>query len=309
MDKTQILNVLKNIYKPARFPRDIDFFSEDDTLYIKLLFKALTDNMQTDCAAFEGWAIVLKTHLHFNKVVLDWEDPDIVSIPEKTILHRRNGKEYTRYDRNIASQHYRRFCYRVQKFAELYDWFIPCRSVNFSYDNLLLNYPTQGASKKAEKEEARLERLYIEKHSAEFSGKMDHQFPLTIFLGSVTSDNQITSGSTLDIWSIRDNHLSIYELKKHTGNDKVGIITEILYYVCVLDDLFKHKVNYDAGAAKCSYRTFNEIYSLYNNSDKVSISGYLLCDRTHPLINDKVLNLMSDNANKLNFEYKKLDVQ
>ncbi|MCQ2329696.1 MAG: hypothetical protein MJZ93_03970 [Paludibacteraceae bacterium] len=309
MDKTQILNALKNVYKLARFPRNIDFFSEDNILHIKLSINSLINNMQTDCAAFEGWAIVLKTHLGFNKIVLSWEEPDIASLTEKTILRHQNGKEYTRNDRKIALQHYQRFCYRVHKFAELYDWFSSCQEVTFNYNNLLLNYPTKGASKKAEKEEAKLERLYVQKHSLEFYGKMDHQLPLTIFRGTVSSKNQITSGSTLDIWSINENHLNIYELKKHTGNDKVGIITEILYYVNVLDDLFKHKVNYEVDAAECSFRSFNEIYHLYNNAEKVSISGLLLCDRTHPLIDEKVLKLMSDNVNDLHFEYKKLDVE
>lgn len=308
MEKYQILESLRKVYKPARFPRDIDFSSTDGTLYIKLSVKGLIDNMQTDCAAFEGWAIVLKTSLNFNKVVLSWEDPDLTSIPETTTHNHKNGKEYIRYDRRIAEQHFRRFRYRVQKFEELYDWFSTCKPVKFCYDNILLNYPTQGASKKAEKEEARLERLYVENHSSEFDGKMDHQFPLTMFEGKVSSDSQITSGSTLDIWSIRDRHLNIYELKKHTGNDKVGIITEILYYVNVLDDLMHHKLKYDEGASECSFRSFNEIYKLFNAKEEVDISGILLCDRTHPLIDNQVLRLMSNNTNHLTFEYKKLDV-
>lgn len=308
MDKSQILNALKAVYKPARFPRDIDFSSIGSTLQIKLTFKGLTENMQTDCAAFEGWAIVLKTHLNFSRVILSWEDPDLSSIPEITIHRHSNGKEYAIHDRNIATRHFQRFCYRVYKFTELYDWFSVNRNVNFNYDNIFLNYPTQGASKKAEKEEARLERLYVEKHKAEFDGRMDHQFPLTMFRGKVSKDNQITSGTTLDIWSIQDNHLNIYELKKHTGNDKVGIITELLYYVNVLDDLMRHKVKYDANASECNFRSFNEVYRLYNQNENVLVSGLLLCDRTHPLINEQVLRLMSTNDNKIDFQYKKLDV-
>jgi len=307
MDKKVILENIKKHCKSAKFPRDIDFRIERNTLYITLHFKGLVSNMQTDCAAFEGWAMVIKHHIGADHVVLNWETPDFSQIPEVTD-RQRNGKQVNRQDRLIAQQHYTRFQYRVLKFSELYDWFSFSGTMDFDYSNIVLNYPMSGASKDAKTEEAILERRFVEKHKVDYGGKMDHQFPLTMFRGSISSHNQITSKSTLDIWAIDDSKVEIFELKKIKGNDKVGIITEILYYVNVMDDLMKHKVNYPSDAAGCNLRSFGLIHSLYKSNRAKGVCGHLLCDNKHPLIDSGVLSIMSSNRNGLSFDYVKLDL-
>lgn len=99
--------------KGIKLPQYISFILEDEStllLYIQEqitdngdILNALSDNMQGDNAAFEGWAVVLKAWCpdKASKVRLKWDVPS-------------DGD---------SNPHYKRFCYRVVKMCKAYDWF------------------------------------------------------------------------------------------------------------------------------------------------------------------------------------------
>ena len=108
-NKNELLTLVwqKTDNKNIRFPSQIAFSVENGTLNIGISSDATCNNMQTDGAAFEGWAICLKGLLPeiVSSVQLNWKRPEI------------------RKDDSNKKLHYNRFLYRVLNFSELYEWF------------------------------------------------------------------------------------------------------------------------------------------------------------------------------------------
>ena len=108
MNKNELLTLIwqKIDNKNIRFPSQIAFSVENGTLNIGISSDATCNNMQTDGAAFEGWAICLKGLLPeiVSSVQLNWKRPEI------------------RKDDSNKKLHYNRFLYRVLNFSELYEW-------------------------------------------------------------------------------------------------------------------------------------------------------------------------------------------
>src|SRR4051812_22043093 len=65
------------------------------TLFMKE--RAVQANMQTDGAAFEGWAVVLMAWCGVQQIAVNWDEPV-----------------------DIRNPHYQRFLYRLEKFQELF---------------------------------------------------------------------------------------------------------------------------------------------------------------------------------------------
>ena len=84
-----------------KLPHGIDFVKTDSNVLEIVLKNGTNANMQEDCAAFEGWAIVLRRWLkEFDKIILKWD--------------------YSKKE----DLHYKRFLYRVYKFREIFEgWF------------------------------------------------------------------------------------------------------------------------------------------------------------------------------------------
>ena len=101
MNKDNILDLLKSKNRNFRLPKHLDFSIEGKVLTISLSMEGLTSNMQTDDAAFEGWAICLKAWI-----------PDI-----QNVIIQKQTKELP-----ANNEHYNRFLYRVMKFTETYPW-------------------------------------------------------------------------------------------------------------------------------------------------------------------------------------------
>ena len=128
-EKEKIIQPIKAIVPKARrgrnhsikLPKYISFVIQETTrtlqIYIqeqdgicdgrKVILNATCNNMQSDNAAFEGWAICLKAWLpeHVERVSLKWDSP--------------NDKLMTPNNK----QHYNRFLYRVLRFSQQYSWF------------------------------------------------------------------------------------------------------------------------------------------------------------------------------------------
>ena len=89
-------------------PSEIDFFIENEK-HVRMHIKKPMANMQVDCAAFEGWAVLLHAKKGCN-VTLSFEG---LSCCNKKFVDLCNEKS-----------NYTRFLYRVWKFNEqMGNWF------------------------------------------------------------------------------------------------------------------------------------------------------------------------------------------
>ena len=298
MEKKEILNLLKSkkdlSKKRIVFPKHVDFKIVDKTLEIFLHEYGLFQNMQYNNATFEGWAICLKAWLPemIDKVIINGEIPT-----EKT------------------KKHYQRFLYRLHKFIHNYSAWASTESYKdelhafeFNVSHIVMNVPLKTAKSTAEKGEAQLERKYITDHKSSFQA-MDQQLPVRLFNNVISEKSSITPSSYLDIWGIQKDTLSIFELKL-PNNRNVGIISELMFYVNVLTDVFAHRVSI---LKESNERSFNQLYKFYQSGNCKKIKGVFLADDIHPLIKMalpevlSVLNKGNYGFDSVEFSYEKVN--
>lgn len=231
-----------------RLPSKQEYTINTNDIEIKLKKGVESENMQVDASAFEGWALVMRVWGKFNKVTLCWEKPT-----------------------NIDNGHYQRFLFRAKQFHHLNkSWFSICNSCLSYLDDLkikaqdtyFMNVPSENrVIKKPHHKEAILEFRFALKdlHSPLMTltkaNTIYRQLPVGVFEKSVANGNEIfTKGkSAIDLWGInKKSELLIFELKAE-GNNKVGIISELFFYVCVMQKIiagqFEHKANKDTNLA------------------------------------------------------------
>lgn len=277
-------------------------------LDITLKRESVVCNMQTNEAAFEGWAICFKARLPANtKVVLDWELP---------------------IDSNLTSgqrRHYTRFKYRACNFLKLYDWFeIAPDKQNIIADfktefyngkeNFVINTPITSPQEDASKKdcEAAVERAFLRTQMKDIFSMptFNAQLPVGIFKGKKSSQTYYFTGghSAIDLWGLSDDEstLHIFELKYKLKykNKMVGIITELLFYMCLMDDLVSPNTrltpeqNYIIGK---DARGCDRLYDIIKSESRKinNINGYFLYDELHKSVdNDSVLNLLNSSQKK-----------
>lgn len=297
MTKQEILQELRKTYRSVEFPSRIDFEIKQNTLNVKMYKTGILANMQEDNSAFEGWILVLMTF--FNKdeneikvVNLSWESPD----------------------ENEKSGHYHRFLYRVTKFSQRFLWFRIEDSTNNEEINkftqkylidssqLVMNYPKTKAKDVLEgANESYLERRF-KANSQIIKGItfdcQDHQLPVGLFDREVATKNSVFTGgkSGIDLWGIKGNNLFIFELK--FKNKKVGIISETLLYLWIMEDLFiNKKIKYPKVSDKELSKTFRSFEKIYKKAKEdegiIKINGVLLADDFHPLVNEDLISFVN----------------
>lgn len=242
-------------------------------------------NMQTDYASFEAWALCLKYWLsdQIETVSLRWDEPQHIDV--------------------VRQRHYNRFLYRVLKMQEHFEWFsIEAEKTpavrNFQTElesgNLYLNIPRNEASTpQKESSEATIERSFISRKEL-FKGvdfdACGNQLPVGVFRDSVSNTNALFTGgkSAIDLWAIRSDELWIFELKYR--NKKIGILTELLFYLWLMEDLcLNHTIHYGPYTDKTTMpRNFDKFYDR-TNGDIAAIHGVLLIDELHPAISPDLL--------------------
>ena len=293
MNKEQILEKLHKKNNYLRLPSGMEFSIKDKVLTIEMFEKGLIANMQTNSSAFEGWAICLKAWLPemIDKVIINGE------IPSKK-----------------KNKHYQRFLYRLLKFINNYSAWASTESYKDELDafehntsRIVMNVPLKTAKSSAEKGEAKLERKYINDHKSLFQA-MDQQLPVRLFNDVISEKSAITPSSYLDIWGIQKDTLSIFELKLF-NNKNVGIISELMFYVNVLTDVFAHRVSI---LEETKERSFNQLYKFYQSGDCKKIKGIFLADDIHPLIKmalSEVLSILNKGNygfNSVEYSYEKV---
>lgn len=241
-------------------------------------------NMQTDNAAFEGWAICLKAWMpdKIEKVVLGWDIPET-------------------QDENT---HYNRFLYRVLRFSQQYEWFSvmaknATRVENFNnqYNELEINYSNSDPKKKEGSPENAVEYEFVK--TPQLSTQIKQHYDLLnldhlLHVGVRAHKKPLFTGgqSAIDLWGLNNRVLTIIELKysqNKTPNTKVGIISELFLYSCIIRDMACGILPTPHNAILEHER---ELFSTIKSVE--IIKAEMLADSFHPLIeNTKVFDVLN----------------
>jgi hypothetical protein len=222
--------------KNCRFPKssEIELGGTIEQATITMKEKGLHANMQSDAAAFEAWALALLCHCGAQSVQIS--------------LDTGAAKE---------GLHYERFLYRLKRFTELFpncvtSTFVPKPKALgqgrhiWNQSNSRSESPDANstermlAASRKNPKESDLE-LALEISSAFKShfrlDKVMRQWPVGLFDECVADGNQLFTGgkSGIDLVGIRGDTLVLFELKK-AGNEKVGAVSELLFYASVMRD-------------------------------------------------------------------------
>ena len=282
-EKISIIDVIKQEVprsssgriRGIKLPEYISFDIEDATLIINIhefpatcedgscyMKNPTCENMQTDNAAFEGWAICLKCWLkEVRSVKLTW------ALPSKE-------------SRNL---HYNRFIYRVLRFSDAFsDWFSISEKNKKEIEDFkkefcdLRNNSYRAAPQEKKKNntfgETEMEFLMANSLAPQMNSYfgiefIDRQFPI----GIKKSGKQFFTGgmSAIDLWGMGCDSATIIELKYGNKNIKVGIISELFLYACVVRDIVRGIILPPKSTPKKSEETFystaSSIYSINAN--------------------------------------------
>ncbi len=254
----------------------------------KIIKNPTCANMQTDYAAFEGWAICLKAWFkEIEKVRFSWDIP---------ASDRKN-------------KHYNRFLYRVLRFSEAFSgWFLVdnknCDEIlqfKKEFHSLQNNaYSKEPEFKQKHGNDGFGETAMEYLMANEFGDKLkelyhtdviDRQFPI----GIKKNGKQFFTGgmSAIDLWGQTLETLTVIELK-YGDNNKVGIISELFLYACAMRDIIRGLIK---APDKCPKNTETNFYT---SAGKIqSINAEMLVQSHHPLLEcEDVFNLL----NSMSFE-------
>ncbi len=286
--------LIKNLNnKSIKWPRNIKTESAEGAIHMYLNNPYL--NMQHNNACFEGWIIALKYHLNIENFVLDWKKDDGI----------KNNKDYNR------------FLFRVHKFEQMFKNSFKiheskAKEVSDFIEKLnsgsyLLNEPSKEKEYSVDKSkisENYIEGLFVTKYSGLLneksnSNKIYSQLPVGVFKEEVKNGTEVfnRNNSALDLWGINDETktISIFELKYN--NIMIGIVSELLFYMYVLEELCISKnglFNY-----LDTKKSFRGAENFKDNKKYDSLKGYFLTDRLHPLITKEYINGLNEGLKNL----------
>ena len=246
----------------------------------KIILNAACNNMQTDNAAFEGWAVCLKAWFpdKIHTVSLKWDIPSD----------------------DMKNPHYNRFLFRAWRFAQLYDWFSIEESnlgeiVEFAkkYNHLSINYSNSDPLRKGNLEN-RTEYDFVkvpllsEQLKTYYGIKnIDHQ----LHVGIKRNGKLLFTGgqSAIDLWGRSNNILTIIELK--CNNEMVGIISELFLYICIVISLAKGEIT---TPELCVLKHESD---LFENIRTINVlKAEMLADKYHPLLdNNGIIDVLNNN--------------
>jgi len=278
-------------FSNCRFPNqnEIGIEGSEDLVTLTIRIKGLYENMQGDAAAFEAWSLALLCHCGVKRVAirLDEEPGD------------REGL-----------LHFERFLYRLAKFAELFpeeisvDGSIAARSrVVSSKGRLFLNEPGDRSALIDSELATRFEAIIanpashserdlemaLEVSPAFRAGlgldRVMRQWPVGLFHESVSKESRVFSGgkSAIDLMGIRGRTLVLVELKKQ-GNNKVGALSELIFYSSVMRDALNGRFEFEGGSS-----ARNTPITRDHLANCLDISGVLLAPSIHPLLRDPAI--------------------
>jgi hypothetical protein len=182
-----------------------------------------------------------------------------------------------------------------------------------------MNYPKSDSKEKVEesdivnKGEAKLERQIVNalRRDIELS---DHQLPVGLFKNDVKSINNYTprGASQIDIWQLENDVMRIFELKDETNN-KIGIISELLFYANTISLLVNGKIRFPDSLKleKKNYRHIQELSSAIEHHEINYVEAVFLNYSFHPLIGgriDRVLSILNSGVRNVHVVFKHMSV-
>jgi hypothetical protein len=260
----------------------------------------VSENMQVDDAAFEGWALALQAWLGC-RVKLAWEPPP-----------------------NKDDKHYQRFLYRVIHLMPATSWFEvkdECRRLlaasrvrdairEETPASFIVNEPLthRGTVPLEERDDEKKHEISFFENDDDraslisYSGlvgipEIFRQIPVGLFsekLGDGTPRIFPGGASMIDLAAIDENNtVAIFELKfvKPGSSPKIGAISELLFYSHFIRDSQKGIFVYPAISDKAMKRLLDP------ERDKTSdrVNAYVLTNKLHPLLNNiKVFEALNE---------------
>ena len=320
--------VAKRSANSVRLPEDVEFEVAKDKIVIKLSAKAIGmcenarsySNMQSDDAAFEGWALLLYAHYAkgkgCNTIELDLTKDAYKQI--ENVYEKTKGK-YTK-----TRLHHNRFLYRALRFSQQYkDWFALSAGLQpyvkefnaylsnseFGFTN---NIPNENNTNGDKPDKQTLKPDKIHENDVEdvfadlnwqqnqgnsfckkYGGKLYRQLPVGLFEGDKPIEAKaIFTGkkSAIDLWSCNNRELNVFELKY--DNKMIGIITELFFYTNFMRDMFCRgkAINFNCQSPK-EIRGYGQL----GKGKFTKVNGYMLYDegKLHQAITNKVIDLMN----------------
>lgn len=273
-------------------PGLMEVTGDNDVAEIHLTSAAIQANMQTNAAAFEGWALALKRWAGAKRVGLFWPAVE----PTK-------GK---------LPPHYERFLYRAQRFSDLFpEWF-------------WLNSDTSGSAALSSDGERVLnvagDRTHLEdshvcepgtwadEHQMECFLRQDHsfadhfgfrngyrtdqQFPVGLFrTPEPNGKERIFPGGkgAIDLVCADGERFWLFELKAGK-NIPVGTISELIFYTSVIRDAALGHFKFAPTRAAGNHVTGDDVLRARE------IVAVMLGDKLHPLLSDVALLKMLNEA-------------
>ena len=297
----KILLELRKICKYAKFPlkrKDSKSYNLavrgeiKGEIEMKMSAKAVCSNMQDDMVAFEAWCLILIGNKIAKTIKLKWDVPD-------------------------NNLNYNRFLFRVNYFIQLFDWVTIEDSVNIQeitkfkkayYKNkLIINEPSDRQIDEIEKDdnslntEAQLEKYIVENGVEAISKQIDlnlqnlnRQLPVGLFKENVKKDNSVFTGgkSAIDIFGVDYDKktIAIFELKC-SKNEKVGILSELLFYTMfIIEMLQQNFVFADTGTKNKNRRI---------QVDKIErLKACFLVEKLHVLLDNNIIDLLNQAFDK-----------
>ena len=316
MNKTEILKVIKQEIPSVVFPSNIDFQIEDTILYVTVDSRGVRNNMQDNSSAFEGWIFCIMNAIkNISEVILRWENPLYSNSKDLNIKRRQQ-------------RHYNRFLLRVIWFTDNYEWLKIEKNredeidkFRKKYSFLVINYPTTSSKDKNEVEEgdskskfeAILETQLYHKLNEILPNSANHQLPVGIFNNIKSTETAITphGASQIDLWQLENDVFRIFELKdtENTQNKRVGIISELMFYANVFNNIFlTKKIHYpeEIFHKRKYYRGFDLIVNALVKGKVKEIDAVFLSEELHPLINSEIFKALNNGKSKIRYSYLKV---
>lgn len=255
---------------------------------LKMTLERPWENMQDDCAAFEAWSLIFKTHGVCNNIVLSF-----------TKLNMSRDKES--YFEHLSSSHchYFRFLYRLKCFSNQFStWFVLSqeaeKEVNLFFEMFLplrkLNNVPMKDSEYNERKglEHVLEKAFV--GIPEFRTRcgirfeVHDQLPNGLFRESVSEDRRIFNTGFFDLWGTDSTgEFHVFELKT-PKNVKAGIVSELYFYANFANDLLNGKSNiFISENHGIDFRQ----YSKFTQCRNKSVSAHFLVKEIHPRLAEK----------------------
>lgn len=267
-------------------------FGDNDIAQIHLTSAAIQANMQTNAAAFEGWALALKRWAGANKVGLFWPAVEPVE-----------GK---------LPPHYERFLYRAQRFADLFpEWFWldgdttgsaalgsdGYRVLNVAGDRTHLSAshvcePGEWTNENQMECFLRQDPAFADHFGFRNGYRTDQQFPVGLFRTPEPSGNErIFPGGkgAIDLVCADGERFWVFELKAGK-NIPVGTISELIFYASVIRDAALGHFQFASTRAAGNHVTGDDVLKAKE------VVAVMLGDKLHPLLSDVALFKMLNDA-------------